>query len=198
MGKGKCMGIDDKKRAKAELLERMMEANECLKEEIRHVKKLEAMRKTAKRGFLVLFALLTVVVHYLSFTSPGWVVVNRNGEIRGLTNKARATLQGNRFWRDQLHEVNREIQGDESGILRNGANERTLDKPVRDTNREMERFFGRYPQFRSSKAELHAEAVRGQVNQIKWITFNSFLEETRRKRFQELQIILPVVQSKAG
>jgi hypothetical protein len=198
VGKGIFMGIDDKKRAKEELLVRMKEANECLKEEIRHVKKVEAMRKTAMRSFLVLLTLLTVVVHYLYFSSPGWVVVSKNGEIHGLTNKARATLQGKRFWSNQLHEVNREIHWEDFGLLRNAANERTLEKPSRDANREMEKVFRRYPQFRSSNAELHTEAMRGQVNQIKWIQFNSFLEEMRQKRFQELQNILPVVQSKAG
>lgn len=192
------MGINGKTRGMEEITERMKEASECLKEEIRHVKKVEASRKTAKRRFLVLLTLLTVVVHYLYFTSPGWVVVNQDGEIHGMTNKARATLQGKKFWRDQLHEVNREIQWEGSGSVRTSGNEQTSENPDRDAGREMERIYRRYPQFRSSYAELQAETMGGPVNQIKWMKFYSFLEEMRRQRFQELQNILPVVQSKAG
>lgn len=190
--------MDDRNRQDRDpLLERTREAREYLKEEIRQEKKGEARRKKATRVFLVLLTLLTVAVHYLYFSSPDLVVVNKDGEIHGLTNKARATLQGKKFWRDQLHEVHRELRRDESGILRYAANGRTLEKPDREANREMEKYYRRYPQFRSSLAELHTEAVRGRVNQVKWIIFSGFLEEMRRERFQELQSILPVVRSKA-
>lgn len=193
------LGVSVKNRqSPGELLESMKEAREWLKEEVRHVKKAEARRKTATRVSLVLLALLTFVVHGLYFSSPGWVVVNRNGEIDGLANRARATLQGKRFWREQLQEVNREISGEGSRPLRDAANERTWEDPVRDANREMEKFFGRYPQFRLSDAELHADAVAGRVNFTKWIQLNSYLEEMRRERFRELKRILPVVESKAG
>ncbi len=191
--------MDDKNRQDRDaLLEQTKEAREYLKEEIRHVKKGEAMRKKAKRVFLTLLTLLTVAVHYLYFSSPGLVVVNKDGEIHGLTNKARATLQGKKFWRDQLHEVNQELRWDESGILRYAANGRTFEKTDRDANREMEKLYERYPQFRSSMAELHNEAVSRRVNQVKWIIFSGFLEQMRRERSQELQNILPIVRSKAG
>jgi hypothetical protein len=192
------MRIDARKRGSEGLLESKKEVNECLKEEMRHVKKVGAMRRRAKRVFLVVLALLTIVFHYLSFSSPGWVVVNGNGEIHGLTNKARAVLQGKRFWKDQLDEVYKEIQQEESGLLRNSATERVLDYPDRNADRRMERLFRRYPQFRSSMGELYTEAMGGRVNQIKWMQINSLLEETRRKRSQELKETLPVVQSKAG
>lgn len=179
------------------LLDQVKEAREYLKEEIRHVKKGEAMRKTAMHVFLTVAILLTVAVHYLYFSSPGCVVVNQKGDIHGLVNKARATLQGEKFWRDQLQEVNREIQWDDSGILRNAANGRSLWEPDRDAIREMEMFYRRYPQLRSSLAELHTEAKRGQITQIKWMIFSGYLEEMRRNRSRELQNILPVVRSKA-
>lgn len=173
------------------------EVNECLKAEVRHVKKVEAVRKAAMKAFLGLTILLTVVLHYLYFSSPGWVVVNRNGEIHGLVNKAREALQGKKFWKDQLHEVRQEIQWEEFGILRKTANDRILEKISRNTNREMEKFYRRYPQARFSNAERRGEARRGQVDQVKWMKFHPFIEEMRQKRFQELRMILPVVQSKA-
>lgn len=191
------MGIDDKKRGKEELIERVNEVNECLKEEVRHVKNVEAMRKATKKVFLGLMILLIVIPHYLYFSSPGWVVVNKNGEIYGLANKARAALQGKKFWRDQLHEVRQEIRWEEFGILRKTANDRILEKIGRDTNREMEKFYRRYPQTRFSKAERRAEARRGQFDQIMLIKFHPLFEEMRQKRSQELQMILPVVKSKA-
>ena len=191
------MGSNDNKGAKEELVERVKEVNECLKEEVRHVKKVEAMLNAAKKIFLILTILLIVVLDYLYFSSPGWVVVNKNGEIHGLTNKARAALQGKRFWRDQLHEVRQEIEWEEFGILRKAANDRILGKISRDTNREMEIFYRRYPQIRSSKAELQAEVLRGQFDQFKRTIFHPLFEEIRQKRFQELRMILPVVQSKA-
>lgn len=195
--KGKFMGINDKKGAKEELIERVKEVNECLREEVRHVKKVEVMLKTAKNVFLALMVILIVVVYYLYFSSPGWVVVNKKGGIYGLTNKARAALQGKKFWKDQLYEVRQEIEWEEFGIVRRAANDRILDKIGRDTNREMEIFYRRYPQVRSSKAERQTEALRGQFDQFKWTKFHPFYQEMRQKRFQELHMILPVVQSKA-
>lgn len=200
MGKGTFMGSNDKKGTKEELVERVEEVNECLKKEKRHVKKLEAIPKAAKKVCLILTILLILVLNYLSylyFSSPAWVVVNKNGEIYGLTNKARAALQGNRFWRDQLHEVRQEFRWEEFGILRKTANDRILGKISQDTNREIEEFYRRYPQIRSSKSERQAEALSGQFDQIKWTRFNPVFEEIRQKRFQELRMILPVVKSKA-
>jgi hypothetical protein len=191
------MGIRDKKGGKEELVERVKEVNECVKEDLNHVKKVEAMLKAAKKVFLILMILLIVVVYYLYFSSPGWVVVNKKGGIYGLTNKARAALQGKKFWRDQLREVKQEIQWEEFGIVRRAANDRILEKIGRDTNREMELFYRRYPQVRSSKAERQTEALRGQFDQFKWTTSHPFFQEMRQKRFQELRMILPVVQSKA-
>ena len=191
------MGINDKKWAKEELIEGVKEVNECLREEVRHIKKVEVMLKTTKKVFLVLMLLLIVVLHYFYFSSPGRVVVNKNGEIYGLTNKARAALQGKKFWRDQLHEVRQEIEWEEFGILRKAANDRILGKIDRDTIREIEKYYRRYPQIRSSKSERQAKAMGGQFDHIKWIKFNPVFEEMRQKRFKELDMILPVVQSKA-
>lgn len=193
------MGIVGRNRADAELLIGRMEARSCLIEETRHRKSTEAARKKAARLFLLLLTLLTVLGHYLYFTSPGWVVVNRNGDIDGLTNRARATLQGKRFWRDQLQEVHREIQWDETGPLRYAANEHSRQWPGRKVVREMEGLYRRYPQIRSSDADLRTEeATIGRVNPTRWIQLTGHLEEMRRKRFQELQGILPVVEAKAG
>ena len=194
--KGKLMDINDKKGAKEELIEGVKELHECIREEVRHVKKVEVMLKTAKKVFMVLMILFIVVLHYFYFSSPGRVVVNKNGEIYGLENKARAALQGKKFWRDQLQEVRQEIEWEEFGILRKAANDRILGKIGQDINREIEKYYRRYPQIRSSKAERQADAMRGQYDHFKWIKFNPILEEMRQKRFKELGMILPVVQSK--
>jgi hypothetical protein len=194
--KGKFMDINDKKGAKEELIEGVKELHECIREEVRHVKKVEVMLNTAKKVFMVLMILFIVVLHYFYFSSPGRVVVNKNGEIYGLANKARAALQGKKFWRDQLQEVRQEIEWEEFGILRKAANDRILGKIGQDINREIEKYYRRYPQIRSSKAERQADAMRGQYDHFKWIKFNPIFEEMRQKRFEELGMILPVVQSK--
>lgn len=194
--KGKFMDINDKKGAKEELIEGVKELHECIREEVRHVKKVEVMLKTAKKVFMVLMILFIVVLHYFYFSSPGRVVVNKNGEIYGLENKARAALQGKKFWRDQLQEVRQEIEWEEFGILRKAANDRILGKIGQDINREIEKYYRRYPQIRSSRAERQADAMRGQYDHFKWIKFNPIFEEMRQKRFKELGMILPVVQSK--
>lgn len=193
------MDTNDKYRqGRQPLLERTNEAKECLKEDVRHIRKGEAARKKVNRVFLTVLTLLTVAVHYLYFSSPGSVVVNRNGELHGLTNKARASLQGRRFWSDQLHEVAREIRWDDSGILRNAADGRTSWKRDRDADREMEMYYRRYPQLRSTLAELRAEAERGRITQTEWMIYSDFLEEIRADRSRELQSILSIVRSKSG
>ena len=193
------MDTNDKSRKDREaLLARTKEAKECIKEEIRKIKRAEARRKRATRVFLTVLTLLTVAVHYLYFSSPGRVVVDRNGEIQGLANKTRAFLQGKRFWRDQLHEVTREIRWDDSGMPPNVVNGRTSGETDWDADREMESYYRRYPKWRSSLAELYAKVERGRITQVEWMAFNRLLEELRKNRSHELQGILPVVRSKAG
>lgn len=199
METGKVMDTSDKYRQDREArLARTKEAKECIKEEIRKIKKAEARRKRATRVFLTVLTLLTVSVHYLYFSSPGRVVVNRSGEIQGLTNKARASLQGKRFWRDQLREVTREIRWSDSGTLQDAVNGRTSGEPDWDADREIETYYRRYPELRSSLAELQTKAERGRITQVEWMVYSGLLEELRQNRSHELQGILPIVRTKAG
>ena len=55
--------------------------------------------------------LLVIILLFLGFffiTRPGKVVITETGKVTGMFNKARASLQGDKFWRDQLRKASAE------------------------------------------------------------------------------------------
>ena len=55
----------------------------------------------------ILFGVLILLAFglYLALSSPGGLVISAQGEIDGIPNVARARLQGDRFWAEQLNEA---------------------------------------------------------------------------------------------
>jgi len=121
-----------------------------------------------KNKLIILFGLAILVVAYLYFSSPGEVVVNGTGEVLGLINNVRATLQGKRFWRGQLREVDSEIDKHLSDPQFMTETRRALDQVGRKTDQALEEVYKKNPEIRPSPAERQAEALRERADRIEW------------------------------
>ena len=54
------------------------------------------------RRIIILLVILGLLFCYFNFTGPGEIVINESGTVKGLINKGRSALQGERFWKSQL------------------------------------------------------------------------------------------------
>lgn len=150
------------------------------------------MKKTA-----ILFTLAALIILYLFYSSPDNVAINEKGEIKGFINKARASLQGKGFWKDQLLTIKSELQWEQSEPEREAEFEKELEQFDRKLKKEMEEFYRENPDMRPSRAELRADRLRERADQIEDAEWDRELQKMRLERIKELKKILRVAQAKA-
>lgn len=144
-----------------------------------------------------LFAALAIAtIAYLCFSSPGEIVVNETGDIKGLLNIARSTLQGKSFWKDQLLEIHSALQQELSEPQRQAELDREMNQMRSEVDETMAEMYREHPDTRPSPEERRADALREQADQIEQREIDLFLEKMRLERIAELQKILPIVQAK--
>lgn len=144
----------------------------------------------------VFLGLAILIVAYLYVSSPGKVVVDEAGYVKGLMNTARAALQGKNFWKDQLREVHSDLQRELSEPHRKAELDREMNQMLREVDQSTEEMYRVHPDMRPSPEERQAEALRERADQIEQVEVDRFLEKIRLERIAELRKILPVVQAK--
>lgn len=145
-----------------------------------------------------ILAIAAAATAYLFLSEPGTVVVSANGEISGLANNARETLQGSRFWRDQLKTANKELQDALDAPARDAALRRELTKLEQEIRQESEDMYRKYPDLRPSPAEQKAESLRDAADRIEQAELDRLIEEHRLKRIARLQEIILTIRARAG
>lgn len=145
-----------------------------------------------------ILAIAAAAAAYLFVSEPGTVVVSANGEISGLANNARETLQGSRFWRDQLKTANKELQDALDAPARDAALRRELSKLEQEIRQESEDMYRKYPDLRPSPTERKAESLRDAADRIEQAELDRLIEEHRLKRIARLQEIIPTIRARAG
>jgi sRNA-binding protein len=145
----------------------------------------------------IVAGLLAATFLYLYFSSPGKVVVDNNGNVKGLINNVRASIQGKEFWKNQLKEVNSELEWERNEPQRQAKLDREMNQMFRELDQSMEEMYQEYPDMRPSAAERQAEALRDRADQIEQQEFDRYLEKLRLERIAELKIILPLVKARA-
>src|SRR5690606_12603389 len=105
-------------------------------------------------------AAIAVVFLFLYFSSPGKVVVDEQGKVRGLINNARSWVQGASFWEDQLLAVNSELDWYLKEPRRQAELNREMENMSREFDRSMEELYREFPDMEPSAAERQAEVLR--------------------------------------
>ena len=133
---------------------------------------------------------------YIFISSPGGVVIESTGNIDGLTNEFRLLLQGDRFWRGQLKEIEENLQWELSEPERMAEVERTIREVDKDANEIMEDLYRENPTLRPSPASREANALRRRADRIEEAQMWRMLEEHRLERVEKLRAALRYVKSK--
>ena len=150
-----------------------------------------------KTKFKILFTGIILGVVYLCISNPGEVVVQDSGKVDGVINHARKALQGKRFWKNQLLEIDKELKWELGEPKRNAEWDRELRLMDREFEKEDKEFYREYPDMRPSAAERQAEALRERADAIEQAELDRELEKLRIQRIAELRKLKPVVQIKA-
>jgi len=152
--------------------------------------------RITKSKVIIFLLILGFLYSYLS--TPGKVAVNSGGEVIGLMNIARASLQGKRFWVSQLNEVSSELEWWLGAPERRAKLEQTLYEISAKNNERMEAFYEKHPNLKPSYAKQQEDALRERADQIEQQEIEYRLEEYRQKRISELQKILVRVRENAN
>ncbi|MDR5867958.1 hypothetical protein [Halomonas koreensis] len=131
---------------------------------------------------------------YLAFSSPGEVAVSVDGEVRGLINKARATIQQRDFWKDQMSLVEAEYDELRDEPARKARMERELNSLLAEADRviaQTDREVG----IESGAAQRSADQYRDRAAAIEDAEMRQWLNQIRLERMRELRTIAVHVQS---
>lgn len=150
------------------------------------------LQKLKISGGLIALAFL-----YLYFSSPEKVVVDEQGNINGLINNARESIQGKAFWRNQLIKVSSELEWELGEPQRQAKFNQKMNQMMREVNQSMEEMHKKYPDTRPSAAERQADALRERADQIERRELDRYFEKLRIERVSELRKILPIVKARA-
>ena len=97
------------------------------------------------------FTIGVVVLYfvYLFFSSPSVVVINTNGDIKGVNNQLRALIKSKSFWDGQLQKINQQMK------LLNTYSERTTEvkTSVDKQSAEQEELDKKFEEFRLKRID---------------------------------------------
>lgn len=137
----------------------------------------------------IMIAALALAMAYVGFSSPGKVVIDERGRIKGITNEVREVLQGGSFWKDQARLVQKELDWELGEPARKAKFEREIRQLDAELDRDMRETFHKFPEMRPTPAELQAEALRDRADAIEMAQVERELEIMRRERIGELHKI---------
>ena len=116
---------------------------------------------------LVFFFLLFFT--YVFFTSGG-IAVNANGNLKGVINELRALIQGKYFWKNQLREINAEIEQQRLSMqdeIKLNQQYKTMSREVeKQVNKNLTEFYKEVPSSRPSAADIRSEKLRSVADEI--------------------------------
>lgn len=142
---------------------------------------------------IILIVLGLLIVLYACFSSPAKVAVNADGAPSDLLNKFRASVQGKRFWANQLKALDREL----SFLLSEPQRWAELDQLIRYTDRKLNKMHQEHPELMPSPAERRAEALRARADAIEGTEISARLEKYRMERIRELRWLRPKIESRS-
>lgn len=158
---------------------------------------------TTKR-IVIAIVLVLLFGAYLNFSSPGRVVVSDTGEVKGLVNILRMKLQGARFWRDQLQEVNKTLAWKLAEPERDAAFERELSQLEDEIREDEEQMYRQHPELRPTEEEQRAKALRDQADALmrqadalEMARFDREIEQFHIEKIAELRRIKKRVEALA-
>ena len=133
---------------------------------------------------------------YIYFSKPETVVINEKGKCEGLINKARALLQGDKFWKLQLKMAN-EIYSKslEPQLPSSSEMQELYHKLIEDEKALNEKMKGLY-----TSEEQMANLLRMKADSIervgKWRLIDNARVAETAKEADRFKILIPIIEAK--
>jgi hypothetical protein len=145
---------------------------------------------------IIIFLALLILCGYIYISKPEKVVLNEKGNIEGLVNKARAILQGEKFWKYQLTMANELYIKNNTPQLPSSAEMQSLYRKVR----EDERLLDEKMRVLYTAEEQTAKMLRMKADSIelvgKWRSIDDAAEAAKMQEVQKFKIIIPIIEGK--
>lgn len=142
-------------------------------------------------------ALILLFVAYVSFSSPGKVVITETGDITGIINNARELVQGKTFWQGQLNAITTRLNKLEAEPAETAKMNREMENMLIESQRDTEKMYRDYPDTRPSEAERQAEALRDKADRVEQAEWDRTMEKERLERIASLRKIYSLVENRA-
>jgi len=141
-------------------------------------------------GLALLFVL------YVSFSSPGKVVIKESGSIAGIINIARELVQGKSFWQGQLKAITTNLNKLEAEPAETTKMNQKMESMMVESKRDDEKMYRDYPDMRPSEAERQAEALRDKADSIEQAEWDRTMEKERLEQIVSLRKIYALVENR--
>ena len=144
----------------------------------------------------MILIIILFVCGYVYFSKPDKVVIDENGECEGLVNKARAFLQGDRFWKLQLKMANDIYTKSIAPQIPPSSEMQGLYfKLMEDEKALNEKMKGLY-----SPDEQMANQLRMKADSLerssKWHLIDDAVVAETRKEAEKFKILIPLIEAK--
>jgi len=144
----------------------------------------------------LILIIILFVCGYVYFSKPDKVVIDENGECEGLVNKARAFLQGDRFWKLQLKMANDIYTKSIAPQIPPSSEMQGLYfKLMEDEKALNEKMKGLY-----SPDEQMANQLRMKADSLerssKWHLIDDAVVAETRKEAEKFKILIPLIEAK--
>lgn len=145
---------------------------------------------------IAIFIALLILCAYLFISKPDTIVINEKGNAEGLINKARAVIQGDRFWKYQLKMAKELYNKNYTPQLPSSADMQSLYRKVRDDQRLLdEKMKVLYTQEERLAKDLRMKADSVEITG-KWRSIDDAAEASRMHEMEKARTIIPVLENK--
>ncbi len=143
---------------------------------------------TARQKTILVFAAACALGSFALLRIPGeFVLDDDNCRPIGLLNSVRARIRGSAFWKDQLRQLEREIEWQHTLPERLAAAQRELAPVLAESQRMLDSMSEEYPELRPSKSQRLADSLRARADSIEHKERERLIEEYRIRRIDALQ-----------
>lgn len=147
--------------------------------------------------FLLMF-IIPVGCSYIMniYSAPSSIVIDKNGQIIGSRNELKESLQGKKFWASQKKLVEKELKAAMDAPNQEAEEYREYLKNIAESRRETNKYYQEYPELRPSAAELNAENLRQEADDIEYREMLRTFASERKKRLEELKMMQQFLETK--
>ena len=153
--------------------------------------------KSTRTGSLVFLGpAVVLLLSYLLLSSPGQLVTTSTGEVRGMANRVRVVIQGQKFWREQLVSAQEELKRLRAEARMLSELQQSADQAIRDAETTIDDVMN-HPSLRKEREKMLSEReARKRQSAVEQHDINEAVERAGTYRAVELEATIALIQRK--